>query len=102
MNFQLVPPYDHLHNLAEKAIQAWKDHFVGVMIGTAAAFPVHIWFQSIPQAEQKLLLLKQSHIHPKVSEYAQVYGLHNYNAEPFMPIILETLVHGKLKRRGAF
>ena len=41
-------------------------------------------------------------MNPKVSEYAQVYGPHNYNAEPFMPIRLETLVHGKLKRRGAF
>ena len=41
-------------------------------------------------------------MNPKVSEYAQVYGPHNYNAETFMPIRLETLVHGKLKRRGAF
>jgi hypothetical protein len=28
MEFQLVPPHDHHCNLAEKAIQTFKDHFV--------------------------------------------------------------------------
>ena len=41
--FQLVPSYDHQHNLAEKAIQTWKYHFIGAMSGTAAAFPSHLW-----------------------------------------------------------
>ena len=27
MDYQLVPPDDHRRNLAEKAIQTWKDHF---------------------------------------------------------------------------
>ena len=42
MTYQLVPTYDHRRNLAEKDIQTWKDHFIGVMSGTAAAFPVHL------------------------------------------------------------
>ena len=28
MTYQLVPPGDHRRNVAEKAIQTWKDHFV--------------------------------------------------------------------------
>ena len=39
---QLVPPDDHRQNLAEKAIQIWKHHFIGVISGTAAAFLAHI------------------------------------------------------------
>jgi hypothetical protein len=27
VNFQLVPPYDHRQNAAERAIGIWKDHF---------------------------------------------------------------------------
>ena len=52
MTYQLVPPDYHRQNLEEKAIQMWKCHFIGMMIGTAASFPAHLWFQSIPQAER--------------------------------------------------
>ena len=48
MTYQLVPPDDHRCNLAEKAIQTWKDHFVGVMSGTAVGSPVRLWCQAIP------------------------------------------------------
>ena len=39
MTFKLVPPDDHCRNLAKKSIQTWKDHFIGVLSGTAASFP---------------------------------------------------------------
>ena len=102
MKFQLVPPDYHQCNLAEKAIQTCKYHFIGVMRGTAATFPVHIWCQAITQAERQLLLLQQSHVHPKVSAYSQVYGPHDYIAALFVPIVMETFVHDKPKRRVTF
>ena len=39
MDYQLVPPDDHRRNLAEKAIQTWKDHFISALSGTADDFP---------------------------------------------------------------
>eukprot|EP00804_Cyclotella_cryptica_P021230 CCRYP_001521-RA/>CCRYP_001521-RA protein AED:0.41 eAED:0.29 QI:0/-1/0/1/-1/1/1/0/216 len=39
MTYQLVPPGDHRRNIAEKAIQTWKDHFIAVISGTDAKFP---------------------------------------------------------------
>ena len=39
---------------------------------------------------------------PKISVYAHVYGSHDYNASPFVPIGMETLVHEKPKQRGTF
>eukprot|EP00804_Cyclotella_cryptica_P000450 CCRYP_019933-RA/>CCRYP_019933-RA protein AED:0.03 eAED:0.04 QI:0/0/0/1/0.4/0.16/6/0/1642 len=39
MTYQLVPPDDHRHNIAEKAIQTWKDHFIAAISGTDAKFP---------------------------------------------------------------
>ena len=102
MTYQLVPPDNHRHNLAEKSIQKWKDHFIGVMSGTTEIFPAHLWCQSIPQVEQQLLLLRQSNVNPNISAYAHVYGPHNYNASPFGPTGMDTIVHDKPKRRGTF
>ena len=102
MTYQLVPPDDHRRNVAEKAIQTWKDHFVGVLSGTADTFPLHLWCQAIPQMERQLLLLRQSNSNPKISAYAQVYGQHDYDAAPFVPIGMETLVHEKPHRRRSF
>jgi hypothetical protein len=95
MTYQLVPPDDHRCNMAEKTIQTWKDHFVGVLSGTSDTFPLHLWCQALPQMERQLLLLWQSNTNPKVSAYAHVYGQHNYNAAPFVPIGMKTLVHEK-------
>ena len=41
-------------------------------------------------------------MNPKISAYAHVFGPHDYNAAPFVPIGMETLVHEKPKRRGTF
>ena len=102
MTYQLVPPDDHRRNIAEKAIQTWKDHFVGVLSGTSDTFPLHLWCQVLPQMERQLLLLRQSNTNPKISAYAHVYGQHNYDAAPFVPIGMETLVHEKPHRRKLF
>ena len=39
MTFQLVPQHDHCCNLADKAIQTWKYHFIGVTSGKKSVFP---------------------------------------------------------------
>ena len=102
MSYQLVKPDDHRRNIAERDIQTWKNHFVGVLSGTAATFPLHILCQPIPQAERQLMLLSMSNVNPKISSYAHVYGQHEYNAEPFVPIGMESLVHDKQNRQKTF
>ncbi len=81
--------------MAEKAIQTFKDHFVGVLSGCAPTFPLHLWCQLFPQVERQLLLLHQSWLHPNLSAYAHVYGHHDYNRHPFIPIGMVALVHDK-------
>ena len=93
MTLQLALPDNHLRNIAEKAIQTWKYHLIEVMSGTSTTFPLHLWCQAIPQAERQLLLLRQSNVNQTVSAYAYVYGPHDYNAEPFVTIGMETLIH---------
>jgi hypothetical protein len=97
MTFELVPSDDHRRNMAEKAIQTFKDHFVGVLSGCAPTFPLHLWCQLLPQVEWQLLLLvlRQSRLHPNLSAYAHVYGHHDYNRHPFIPLGMEALIHNK-------
>ena len=52
MTYQIVPPDYHRRNLAEKAVQTWKEHFIAVMSGKAAAFPAHLWCQATPLSER--------------------------------------------------
>ena len=102
MTYQLVPLDDHRRNLAENGIKTWKEHFIGVMIGTAEIFNDHLWCQAIPQAERQLLLLRQSNVNPKISAYAHVYGPHDYNVAPFLSTGMDTIIYNSPKRRVTF
>ena len=72
------------------------------MIGTDTTFPLHLWCQTIPQAEHHLLLLRKSNVNLAISSYAHVYGSHDYKSESFVPIGMENLIHDKLLRRKTF
>jgi hypothetical protein len=40
--YEIVPPSNHCHNMAKRAIQTFKDHFVGVLSGWASSMPIHL------------------------------------------------------------
>ena len=40
LKVQLVPPHNHRQNLAERAIQTYKNHFVAGISGTDPTFPL--------------------------------------------------------------
>jgi hypothetical protein len=58
MDFQLVPPHDHCCNLAKKAIQTFKDHFVVILCGADKSFPLHLWDRLLPRAKHTLNMLR--------------------------------------------
>ena len=84
------------------AIQTLKYNFVGVLTGTTYTLTMNLWCQSTPQAKRQLLLLRQSNVNPQISAYAHIYGPHNYDAEPFVPIGMESLVHDNPRQRKLF
>jgi hypothetical protein len=64
-DLQLVPPDTHRRNLAERAIQTFKSHFIAILAGVDHSFPMNLWDRLLPQAELTLNLLRQSkRIHP--------------------------------------
>jgi uncharacterized protein YgfB (UPF0149 family) len=42
LDFQLVPPDNHRHNAAERAIGIWKDHFVAGLASLNPHFSMHL------------------------------------------------------------
>jgi hypothetical protein len=42
ITFQLVPPYSHKRNSAERAIRSFKDHLIAGMCSTDKSFPMHL------------------------------------------------------------
>jgi hypothetical protein len=86
MTYQLVPPNDHCRNIAEKAIQTFKAHFISIICGADKSFPLHLWCQLLPQAEHTLNMLRPSRMTPTVSAYAYLWGQHDYNANSFAPL----------------
>ena len=97
MTYQLAPPDKYRLNISKKAIQFWKDHFISVFSGFAAIFPLHLWCQVIPQAENKSIMTTIK-CQKNISSYAHLHGNHDYPALPFVPSVMEALIHEKPSR----
>ena len=95
IDFQLVPPAVHRCNAAEQAIRTFQNHFIAGLCSVDKDFPLHLWDQLLNQAELTLNLLRGSRINPKLSAWAQVNGLYDYNCTPLAPPGCRVLVHAK-------
>ena len=97
VDYQLVPPSDHCRNAAKRAIRTLKNRFVASICSTDKNFPLHLWDRLLPQALLSLNLLRDSQINPKLSAWAQVNGLFDYNrTTPLAPPgICVLVVHEK-------
>jgi len=93
MTYQLVPPRDHRRNMAEKALQTFKAHFISILCGADKDFPLHLWDRLLPQAEHTLNMLRRSKVTPTVSAFAYLWGQHDYNANPFTPLGCKVEAH---------
>jgi hypothetical protein len=83
---QLAPPDTHRSNLAERAIQTFKNHFVSILSGIDKSFPINLWDRLLPQAVLTLNLLRQANANPNVSAHQYVHGTFDYNATPLGPM----------------
>jgi hypothetical protein len=95
MEYKLVPPHCHRQNAAERAIRAFKEHFVAVMSSVNPHFPLHLWDRLLPQAEITFNLLQTLRLHPQVSAAAHFHGLIDYNKTSFAPPGCKIIAHEK-------
>jgi hypothetical protein len=85
ITFQLVPPYSHRRNSAERAIRSFKDHLISGLCSTDKSFPMHLWDRLLPQAVITLNMLRTSRINPKLSAATHIFGLYVFNRAPMAP-----------------
>jgi hypothetical protein len=99
MTYQLVPPYWHRRNAAERAIRTFKEYFVAVLSSVDPDFPMHRWGRILPQAEIILNLLCTSRLHPQLSAEAHFCGLIDYNKTAFASPGCNIISHEKPSQR---
>jgi hypothetical protein len=73
MTHELVPLDCHHCNIAEQAIQMFKNHVVSILSGVDDRFPLYLWCHLVQPAELTINLLQQSNNATKVSAYAHVH-----------------------------
>ena len=85
VQYQLTPEKIHRRNIAERAIQTFKNHFITILAGVNSQFPKNEWDKLLPQAEIIINLLRSSRIKPNLSAYEQMEGTFDYNKTPLDP-----------------
>jgi hypothetical protein len=85
ITFQLVSPYRHRQNSAERAIRYFRDHMIAGLCSTDKSFPMHMWDILLPQAVITLNLLRTSRIIPKHSATTHIFGQYDFNRAPMAP-----------------
>ena len=83
--YQLVEPYNHRVNAAERAIRTFKDHFVAGLATVHPSFPLYLWDELLDQAFISLNLLRASRTCPRMSAYSHLEGPFDYNSTPMAP-----------------
>jgi hypothetical protein len=99
ITFQLVPPYIHRRNSAERAIRSFKDHLIAGLCSTDKSFPMNLWDRLLPQAVITLNMLRTSRINPKLSASTHIYGQYDYNRSPMAPPGTRIIAHETPSRR---
>jgi len=71
LTHELVPPNCHRRNMAERAIQTFKNHFISILSGVDDRFPLSLWCYLVRPAELTINLLRQSNVAASKAERAK-------------------------------
>ena len=100
---QLVSPDKHLKNIAERAIQIFKNHFVSILASLDASFPVSSVLVVQTSTTSNILtlnLIRPPNVAPTVSSYAYVHGEFDYNEMPLAPMGCAVQLYGTPHRKN--
>ena len=70
----LFEPHNHQVNASERAIHAFKNHFIAGLIIGGDNFPTILWYCLIRQAQDSINLLRTTIVHPQLSAYQVLEG----------------------------
>ena len=102
VQFQLVPPHNRIANLAERAIQTFKNHFKVGLSSLHPDFCITEWDKLPPQAFLTLNLLRQATANPNLSAYTYLFCNFDFNKTPLVPPGSKVIIHNKPTQRLSF
>ena len=79
ISYQSFTPHIHLRNAAERSIQTFKDHFIAGPCSTDPKYSAQEWDRLLPQNSMTLNMLWDSRTNPKLSAYAAIFDIHDFN-----------------------
>ena len=83
VEYELVPKGQHRRNIAERGIQTWKLHAIGMFSGFPTAAPLFLWDKMLPQIDMQVNLLRFSNVNPTVCSNTVLNGVHDFNSTPW-------------------
>jgi hypothetical protein len=97
---QHVPPTQKRTNKAERAIQTFRRHFLSILVGTHANFPINQWHHLLPQTEWTLNML---HAWPDNMTVSAYHGLHrqpyDFISHPMAPCGILLVAHDPVREK---
>ncbi|KAJ1384547.1 hypothetical protein B484DRAFT_306697, partial [Ochromonadaceae sp. CCMP2298] len=90
---QYFPAGNHRANVAERAIQTLKHHFIATLHTTDPEFPMLDWDLLLQQAEITVNLLRPCTVDPSVSAWEYVRGPYDFGGHPIGPAGCKVVVY---------
>jgi hypothetical protein len=81
---QLVEPHNHRVNVAERAIQTFKDAFIAALATTDSNFPLQLRDWLMPQVQDRLNMMRTSRINPAILAYEALNRPYDWNRCPWL------------------
>jgi hypothetical protein len=98
---QLVEPHNHCVNVAEHAIQTFKDAFIMALATTDSNFPLQLWDKLTPQVQDMLNMMRASRVDITKSAYKVMNGPYDWNHYPLAPLGCKAVVYEDGDTRGS-
>lgn len=102
MKYELTPAQIHRRNIAERAIQTFKNHFISILAGLHKNFPKNECDLLFPQAEMTMNLLRTSRLNLNLSVYEQMNRTFGYSRIPLAPLGIKILAYEMPSHRGSW
>ncbi len=97
---QLVEPHNHRVNVAECAIQTFKDAFIAALATTDSNFPLQLWDWLMPQVQDMLNMISALRINPAILAYEALNEPYDWNRYPPAPVGCKAVVYEDGDTRG--
>ena len=99
IQFQLVPPHMHQINSVERAVMTFKNHFISPLCTVEPLLPFYLWDRILTQVTIKLNMLQRHRLNPELSDYEQVYSIHNFEQTPLSTLVCNVQIHNKTHKQ---